>query len=137
MAAKWTPDSWRSHEGLQMPDYRDADALAAAEAQLSSYPPLVFAGEARALKAELAKVSAGQAFLLHQDLPQRLVFRHHPGVHGRDQGLAVDEVHLQGQDAKQEVAVGVVLGLAPWNAPIILAVRACLDFWLTAGPRSS
>ena len=64
MAANWTPGSWRDHEGLQMPEYRDAAALAAAEKQLSSYPPLVFAGESRALQTELAKVQRGEAFLL-------------------------------------------------------------------------
>lgn len=64
MAANWTPESWRSHEGLQMPEYKDQAALAAVETQLGSFPPLVFAGEARNLKAELAKVSAGNAFLL-------------------------------------------------------------------------
>ena len=64
MAANWTPDSWRSHEGLQMPEYKDATALAAAETQLGSYPPLVFAGEARNLKAELAEVAGGKSFLL-------------------------------------------------------------------------
>jgi 3-deoxy-7-phosphoheptulonate synthase len=47
-----------------MPDYKDAAALAAAEAQLGTYPPLVFAGEARSLKADLAKVVRGEAFLL-------------------------------------------------------------------------
>nr|MBA4770416.1 3-deoxy-7-phosphoheptulonate synthase [Sphingobium sp.] len=64
MAAKWTPESWRSHKGIQMPFYRDAEALASVESQLSQFPPLVFAGEARHLKADLAKVAAGEAFLL-------------------------------------------------------------------------
>jgi 3-deoxy-7-phosphoheptulonate synthase len=47
-----------------MPDYRDEKVLAAAEAQLGTFPPLVFAGEARNLKAELGKVANGEAFLL-------------------------------------------------------------------------
>jgi 3-deoxy-7-phosphoheptulonate synthase len=47
-----------------MPDYPDAGALNGVEAQLSKYPPLVFAGEARRLKAELAAASRGEAFLL-------------------------------------------------------------------------
>jgi 3-deoxy-7-phosphoheptulonate synthase len=47
-----------------MPEYQDADALRAVEAKLASYPPLVFAGEARRLKSHLAKVSRGEAFLL-------------------------------------------------------------------------
>ena len=64
MAANWTPDSWRSHNGLQMPTYADGAALAATEETLRNYPPLVFAGEARSLTAELADVSNGKAFLL-------------------------------------------------------------------------
>ena len=61
---RWTPDSWRSCEARQLPTYGDADALAATEAELKSYPPLVFAGEARQLRAQLAEVAAGKAFLL-------------------------------------------------------------------------
>ena len=64
MAAKWAPASWREREGLQMPEYRDAAALAEVEQRLGNYPPLVFAGEARGLKADLAKVQGGEAFLL-------------------------------------------------------------------------
>jgi 3-deoxy-7-phosphoheptulonate synthase len=64
MAAKWTPDSWRNHDGRQMPTYRNAAALDAAENTLRNFPPLVFAGEARSLTAELAEVAEGRAFLL-------------------------------------------------------------------------
>jgi 3-deoxy-7-phosphoheptulonate synthase len=64
MAQKWTPDSWRRHEARQLPTYPDAAALAAAEAELRHYPPLVFAGEARDLKRDLAEVAEGKAFLL-------------------------------------------------------------------------
>ncbi|RME18054.1 MAG: 3-deoxy-7-phosphoheptulonate synthase class II, partial [Alphaproteobacteria bacterium] len=60
----WTKSSWRSRPRVQMPEYRDAEALAAVEKKLSGYPPLVFAGEARRLKAELAKAARGEAFLL-------------------------------------------------------------------------
>lgn len=64
MAANWTKDSWRGKPILQVPDYTDQAKLEAAEAELRNYPPLVFAGEARNLKAQLAKVAAGEAFLL-------------------------------------------------------------------------
>src|ERR1700758_234217 len=64
MSERWTPDSWRARPIVQMPDYPDGKALAEAEAQLASFPPLVFAGEARNLKRALAQVAAGQAFLL-------------------------------------------------------------------------
>ncbi|QKR99940.1 3-deoxy-7-phosphoheptulonate synthase class II [Sphingomonas sp. CL5.1] len=64
MAANWAPDSWILHEARQLPDYPDAAALKAATDQLGSYPPLVFAGEARNLTADLANVAAGKGFLL-------------------------------------------------------------------------
>ena len=64
MTAKWAPDSWRSKPISQMPDYPDADHLAAVEAKLRSYPPLVFAGEARRLTQALGDVADGKAFLL-------------------------------------------------------------------------
>ncbi|MFV1876543.1 class II 3-deoxy-7-phosphoheptulonate synthase [Nioella sp.] len=64
MAQAWTKSDWRAKPRIQMPDYPDAEALAAVEAQLASYPPLVFAGEARKLRSQLAAVSRGEAFLL-------------------------------------------------------------------------
>jgi 3-deoxy-7-phosphoheptulonate synthase len=61
----WSPASWRSRPALHIPaDYPDPAALAAVEAELTSYPPLVFAGEVRTLKASLADVARGRAFLL-------------------------------------------------------------------------
>ncbi|CAN7309995.1 class II 3-deoxy-7-phosphoheptulonate synthase [Rhizobium sp. LjRoot254] len=64
MAQNWNPTSWRQKPIQQVPDYPDMAALEATEATLAKYPPLVFAGEARRLKASLAKVSEGQGFLL-------------------------------------------------------------------------
>ena len=61
---KWSPDSWRSKPISQVPAYPDAAALKETEARLATYPPLVFAGEARKLKKQLASVAAGDAFLL-------------------------------------------------------------------------
>ncbi|SEO39754.1 3-deoxy-D-arabinoheptulosonate-7-phosphate synthase [Methylobacterium sp. ap11] len=64
MSERWTPTSWRRLPIQQVPDYPDSAALSAVERQLASFPPLVFAGEARKLKQNLAKVAAGEAFLL-------------------------------------------------------------------------
>ena len=64
MAQNWTPDGWKQHEARHLPEYQDAAALAATEATLANFPPLVFAGEARELKAQLAEVAAGRGFLL-------------------------------------------------------------------------
>ena len=61
---KWTPNSWRDFPIKQQPTYEDKKALNDVEAELSSYPPLIFAGEARTLKEQLASVGRGEAFLL-------------------------------------------------------------------------
>ncbi|MEM9434034.1 MAG: 3-deoxy-7-phosphoheptulonate synthase class II [Pseudomonadota bacterium] len=64
MAETWSKSDWRSKPRIQMPEYTDPAALTDVEAQLAKYPPLVFAGEARKLRASLAAVSRGEAFLL-------------------------------------------------------------------------
>uniref|UniRef100_UPI00374A98BA class II 3-deoxy-7-phosphoheptulonate synthase n=1 Tax=uncultured Novosphingobium sp. TaxID=292277 RepID=UPI00374A98BA len=64
MASNWTVDSWKSHEARHLPSYGDAEKLSGVEATLSRFPPLVFAGEARELKNDLAEVAAGRGFLL-------------------------------------------------------------------------
>ncbi|MDE2043233.1 MAG: 3-deoxy-7-phosphoheptulonate synthase class II, partial [Alphaproteobacteria bacterium] len=64
MTKQWNPEDWRKAVARQMPTYPDAAALAQAEKTLANFPPLVFAGEARALEVDLARVAAGEAFLL-------------------------------------------------------------------------
>jgi 3-deoxy-7-phosphoheptulonate synthase len=58
------PDSWRQRSAAQLPVYEDADELTQVEQQLRTFPPLVFAGEARTLHRQLAEVAEGRAFLL-------------------------------------------------------------------------
>jgi 3-deoxy-7-phosphoheptulonate synthase len=60
----WSPGSWASLEAGQQPDWPDPDALELALREIEAQPPLVFAGEARVLKDQLARVAAGEAFLL-------------------------------------------------------------------------
>ncbi|MBS1849060.1 MAG: 3-deoxy-7-phosphoheptulonate synthase class II [Actinobacteria bacterium] len=60
----WTPTSWRNHPAGQQPDWPDPGAFDAVVKHLSTLPPLVFAGEARSLREQLAQVARGQAFLL-------------------------------------------------------------------------
>ena len=64
MTSTWTQTSWRARPIRQAPAYPDPAALAAVEARLRAYPPLVFAGEARRLKAGLAQAADGRAFVL-------------------------------------------------------------------------
>jgi 3-deoxy-7-phosphoheptulonate synthase len=63
-ATDWSPQSWRSRQAAQQPDWPDPGQLEAVLKELSGYPPLVFAGEARALTSSLAGVAEGRAFLL-------------------------------------------------------------------------
>ncbi|MDC0073962.1 3-deoxy-7-phosphoheptulonate synthase class II [Alphaproteobacteria bacterium] len=64
MSVKWSVDSWRDSPIEQQPTYENMEELKDVEKKLTSYPPLVFAGEARNLKKSLAEVCYGNAFLL-------------------------------------------------------------------------
>ncbi len=64
MVAKWSPETWRGKPAQQVPAYPDQARLEAVEKRLRSYPPLVFAGEARRLTQVLGEVAEGRGFLL-------------------------------------------------------------------------
>jgi 3-deoxy-7-phosphoheptulonate synthase len=64
MPAAWTPSSWENLDAKQQPTWPNADELSRALREIEAQPPLVFAGEARQLQTQLARVSRGEAFLL-------------------------------------------------------------------------
>ncbi|MGV6813343.1 MAG: class II 3-deoxy-7-phosphoheptulonate synthase [Brevirhabdus sp.] len=64
MTGVWNKSDWRAKPRIQMPDYTNEAQLNAVEAQLSKYPPLVFAGEVRRLKRALGEAAEGRGFLL-------------------------------------------------------------------------
>ena len=64
MNNNWTPSSWQTFPAVQQPQWPDNGALDNALKQISAFPPLVFAGEARSLQAALGQVASGNAFLL-------------------------------------------------------------------------
>ena len=64
MIGSWDKSSWRTKKRHQMPEYKDLEELNKVENSIKCLPPLVFAGEVRNLKKDLAKVESGQAFLL-------------------------------------------------------------------------
>jgi 3-deoxy-7-phosphoheptulonate synthase len=64
VARAWSPASWKGFPAAQQPDWPDEADLERAVKQISAFPPLVFAGEARALQGSLARVAAGNAFVL-------------------------------------------------------------------------
>lgn len=64
ISTSWSLDSWRAKKALQLPEYPDANELDLVLQTLSSFPPIVFAGEARNLEEKLAQAAMGNAFLL-------------------------------------------------------------------------
>ena len=64
MTTNWNPNSWTSFPADQQPDWPDDNELNAVLKEISELPPLVFAGEARTLKSQLARVCNGEALLL-------------------------------------------------------------------------
>jgi len=62
--AKWAVDSWKSKKALQLPEYPNQEKLQAVLKSLETFPPIVFAGEARNLEERLADAAVGKAFLL-------------------------------------------------------------------------
>ncbi len=60
----WSVDSWRKFPIKQQPSYKDKEALEAVEEELRKFPPLIFAGEARNLKEDLAQAARGEAFII-------------------------------------------------------------------------
>src|SRR5215469_14753474 len=115
----WSAESWRASPVAQAPIYPDGLALDAAEAELRRSPPLIFAGEARALKAQLARVAAGEAFLLQ----------------GGDCAESFAEFHANAlrDTVKVLLQMAVVLSYAA-AVPVVKVARMAGQF---AKPRSS
>ena len=112
MKEKWTPAGWRSKPAKHIPtDYPDGDHLARIEQQLRSYPPLVFAGEARNLKARLAEVAAGKAFLLQGgDCAESFKEFHPDNIRDTFRTLMAMSVVLTFAGSKPVVKVGRIAG---------------------------
>ena len=68
---KWSKDSWKNFEAKQMPTYSDQGNLDEVLDNLSSLPPLIFAGETRSLKSQIYQVQKGKT------VPERHLFRKH------------------------------------------------------------
>ncbi len=115
----WTPGSWRERTARHLPRYPDPQRLAEVEARLASYPPLVFAGEARQLKARLGDVCEGRAFLLQ----------------GGDCAESFDEfrANVIRDNFRVLLQMAVVLSFS-WKKPVVKVGRMAGQF---AKPRSS
>jgi len=60
----WKKNSWRKYPVKHIPEYPDKKELDKVLDKIGTFPPLVFAGETRHLKSQLADVVDGKAFLL-------------------------------------------------------------------------
>jgi 3-deoxy-7-phosphoheptulonate synthase len=115
----WSPQDWRGKPIRQAPPYPDTTALAAAEDELRALPPLVFAGEVRALRAALARAAAGEAFLLL----------------GGDCAESFSEFHANAvRDTLQVLLQMAVVLCYAAGAPVVKVARMAGQF---AKPRSS
>src|SRR5262245_25500778 len=122
MREKWTPGGWRSKPARHIPtDYPDAAALMRVEQQLRTYPPLVFAGEARNLKARLGEVAAGKAFLLQGgDCAESFKEFHPDNIRDTFRTLMAMAVVLTFAGSKPVVKVGRIAGQfgKPRSSPV-------------------
>ena len=64
MNKNWNLKSWREKPAKHLPNYGDESQLNKIIGEISTYPPLVFAGESRSLLKQLGEVAKGKAFLL-------------------------------------------------------------------------
>ena len=64
MKNSWTPESWKKLKAEQQPDWENTKNYTKVLSEISNYPPLVFAGEVRALKQQLAEAAQGNGFLI-------------------------------------------------------------------------
>lgn len=112
MQRTWSPASWRTKPARHIPtDYPDPHALAQVEATLRGYPPLVFAGEARNLKAQLARVARGEAFLLQGgDCAESFKEFHPDSIRDTFRALMQMAVVLTYAGAKPVVKLGRIAG---------------------------
>lgn len=73
MSDKWSPNSWRNKNALHMPNYQNEDHLNKTLNEISKYPPLVFAGEARLLKRNLEKFQTEMLFYYKVEIVQKVL----------------------------------------------------------------
>ena len=64
MSKKWSLNSWVEKQIYQQPNWYNHDKHKKVINEISKYPPLVFAGEIRTLKSQLAEVAKGNSFLI-------------------------------------------------------------------------
>jgi len=64
MSTEWTLESWKKYIAKQQPNWPNQSLVTKVNNEITTYPPLVFAGEVRTLKKYLADAAQGKAFVI-------------------------------------------------------------------------
>lgn len=111
MIINWDKSRWRSFPITQQPVWGDATAYLDVMKQLNSLPALVFAGESRTLKRELAEAALGRAFVLQAgDCAETFVQCHGPTIHNLLKVILQMAVILTYAGEKKVVKIGRIAG---------------------------
>jgi 3-deoxy-7-phosphoheptulonate synthase len=107
----WTKSTWKDFTALQQPSWPDPDAVDKVLTNLTTLPPLVFAGEIRSLKQLLAKAVTGDAFLLQGgDCSENFVHVTAPNIRETLKVLLQMSIVLTYAGGKPVVKVGRIAG---------------------------
>lgn len=108
---EWTKSSWRSFPARQQPRWPEAAACEETLKTLSRLPALVFAGETRMLKQELAKAVEGNAFVLQcGDCSEDFSRCHGPSVHNLLKVILQMSIIIAYAGEKRVVRIGRIAG---------------------------
>jgi 3-deoxy-7-phosphoheptulonate synthase len=108
---QWTKSSWRSFPAKQQPVWPDAEAVQETLKKLSHLPALVFAGESRSLKQDLAEVLNGKAFVLQAgECSEDFSRCHGPYIHNLLKVILQMSVIITYAGEKKVVKIGRIAG---------------------------
>lgn len=108
---EWTKASWRAFPARQQPLWPDANICNETVNTLSRLPALVFAGETRMLKQELAEAVLGNAFVLQcGDCAEDFARCHGPSIHNLLKVILQMSVIIAYAGEKRVVRIGRIAG---------------------------
>ncbi len=108
---KWTKSSWRSFPARQQPVWPNVIVCKEILKKISHLPALVFAGESRSLKQNLAEVLEGKAFVLQAgDCAEEFSRCHGPSIHDLLKVILQMSIILTYAGEKKVVKIGRIAG---------------------------
>jgi 3-deoxy-7-phosphoheptulonate synthase len=108
---KWKKSSWRGFLLDQQPDWPNYEELTRVTNELSHLPSLVFSGETRRLKDELARVNLGDNFILQVgNCAESFDDCNGPKIHNFVRIVLEMAIAIQIQSGKQVIKMGRIAG---------------------------